>query len=270
MKNTENYFEYTMNDIVFEGRNKKYGAYVLRKSSDRFISTGLVVTLFIVTALTVFFLTKKVVKPMTERIIVLHPLESIIFDIDPPVIPNKIIESTPPVKTETIKKVEVKVVDDDLVTTEILPPTIEELKGKTIGAHTDSSGVKGVEGPGIKNAGSSNQFYIEGKKKSDYVMYADVMPGFIGGYEMMNDWLRKNIRYPRAAIEATREGKVYIEFIVNEDGSISDAVIIKGIGFGCEEEALKAVQKMPKWKPGKQQGNPVRVKLTIPVDFRLG
>jgi protein TonB len=95
------------------------------------------------------------------------------------------------------------------------------------------------------------------------------MPEFPGGYSELYEYLGKNIKYPVMAKESGIQGKVYVTFVVEIDGSITDVRTIRGIGGGCDEEAIRVVQAMPKWKPGKQRGKPVRVQYNLPVRFTL-
>jgi len=82
-------------------------------------------------------------------------------------------------------------------------------------------------------------------------------------------YLAKNIKYPRSAISSRVQGKVFVQFVVNSDGSLVDFEVIKGIGSGCDEEAIRVIKSAPKWQPGKQRGKPVRVRMLIPVFFKL-
>ena len=84
-----------------------------------------------------------------------------------------------------------------------------------------------------------------------------------------DEYLSKHLNYPDQAREAGVQGKVIIKFVVNEDGSISDVTLIRGIGAGCDEEAKRVVATLPPWKPGKQNGNPVKVYYTLPIVFKL-
>ncbi len=95
-------------------------------------------------------------------------------------------------------------------------------------------------------------------------------PSYEGGEEARLKFLQSNIKYPAMALEAGIQGTVYIGFIVEKDGSISNATIIRPIGGGCDEEALRVVNIMPNWKPGKQGTKAVRVRFTMPVKFVLG
>lgn len=83
------------------------------------------------------------------------------------------------------------------------------------------------------------------------------------------EFLRNNIKYPSLALQNKIQGKVYISFIIEKDGSISNVKVLQGIGAGCDEEALRVTRLMPKWKPGKTQGHEVRVVINMPVNFVL-
>lgn len=91
-----------------------------------------------------------------------------------------------------------------------------------------------------------------------------------GGIEGWNKYLKKNLNYPTQARRMGIEGTVYVVFVVNTDGSIVDADVLRGIGGGCDEEALRVVKAAPKWEPGKQRGRPVRVRMRLPIKFKLG
>ncbi len=91
-----------------------------------------------------------------------------------------------------------------------------------------------------------------------------------GGYPAFYKFVGEKIKYPSQARRMGIEGKVFVEFVVNRDGSIVDVKAIKGIGAGCDEEAVRIVQSAPAWTPGKQRGKPVRQKMVIPITFKLG
>lgn len=95
------------------------------------------------------------------------------------------------------------------------------------------------------------------------------MPQFKGGDTKLYEYLGNNIKYPVMAKESGIQGKVYVTFVVEQDGSVTDVRILRGIGGGCDEEAIRVVQAMPKWTPGKQRGKPVRVQYNLPVRFTL-
>ncbi len=98
---------------------------------------------------------------------------------------------------------------------------------------------------------------------------AEVMPEFPGGEQAMMDYVSKNVVYPNEAQEKGISGRVLVSFVIEKDGSISEAKVVKGIGGGCDEEAVRVVKAMPKWKPGKDKGKPVRVSYMMPFTFKL-
>lgn len=95
------------------------------------------------------------------------------------------------------------------------------------------------------------------------------MPGFPGGEEELFRFLGKNIKYPAMAKDAGIKGTVYVNFVVWIDGTIKDVKVLRGIGGGCDEEAMRVVKNMPKWKPGKQRGKTVPVTYNLPIRFTL-
>lgn len=97
--------------------------------------------------------------------------------------------------------------------------------------------------------------------------FAEEMPSFPGGDEELYSFISQNIKYPELAKRNEISGKVLVEFVVDVDGKIIDPKVVKGIGYGCNEEALRIVKLMPKWIPGKQDGKPIKVKLLLPIIF---
>ena len=95
------------------------------------------------------------------------------------------------------------------------------------------------------------------------------MPSFPGGDQKMYQYLGNNIKYPQVARETGIQGRVFVNFVVEPDGSVSNVKVLRGIGGGCDEEAMRVVKSMPKWTPGKQRGKAVRVSYTLPVVFKL-
>ena len=98
---------------------------------------------------------------------------------------------------------------------------------------------------------------------------ADVMPQFPGGESGLVEYLKKNMHCPASAKAKKVSGRVYVQFIIERDGSVSRLKITRGIGNGCDEESLRVVKQMPKWTPGKMRGEPVQVQYTLPVKFTL-
>lgn len=99
--------------------------------------------------------------------------------------------------------------------------------------------------------------------------FAEEMPAFKGGAQKMYEYMGKHIKYPTIAKESGIQGKVFVEFVVGKDGSIRDVKVLRGIGGGCDEEAIRVVKSMPAWNPGKQRGKPVTVRFKMPIHFQL-
>ena len=98
---------------------------------------------------------------------------------------------------------------------------------------------------------------------------AEVMPEFPGGDQALFDFVSKNVVYPEEAKDKEIAGRVLVSFVVEKDGSIGEVKVVQGIGGGCDEEAVRVVKAMPKWKPGKDKGKPVRVSYMMPFTFKL-
>ena len=98
---------------------------------------------------------------------------------------------------------------------------------------------------------------------------AEVMPQFPGGDQAMMKFVAENVQYPQEARDKEISGRVMVGFIVEKDGSVNEVKVVKGIGGGCDEEAVRVVKAMPKWIPGKQDDKPVRVSYTMPFFFKL-
>jgi len=106
-------------------------------------------------------------------------------------------------------------------------------------------------------------------QEQEIFVFVEEQPEFPGGEEALMNYLSSNIHYPEQAKELDIQGTVIIEFVVETNGSVTNVVVKRGIGGGCDEEAVRVVKSMPKWKPGKQRGKPVRVRYTLPVRFQL-
>lgn len=105
--------------------------------------------------------------------------------------------------------------------------------------------------------------------QNEVFLVVEDMPTFPGGEKALMNYLSKNIHYPEKAKEAGIHGRVFVNFIVEPDGSIDHVKILRGIGGGCDLEAFNVVKNMPKWNPGKQKGKPVRVSFNLPIRFSL-
>ena len=111
--------------------------------------------------------------------------------------------------------------------------------------------------------------YDDSKVEGEVYDLPEVAPEFPGGMQALMKFLAQNIKYPTDAQKAKKEGRVIAQFVVTTDGSIADIKVIRGIYPSLDEEAIRVIKAMPKWKPGTQKGQPVNVRYTIPISFRL-
>jgi TonB family protein len=109
-------------------------------------------------------------------------------------------------------------------------------------------------------------------KSDGEVIYqtVDEMPEFPGGVEALMDYVSRNVKYPESAKENNLQGRVLVKFVIEKDGSVSNVEVGRGWGNELDDEAVRVVKAMPKWKPGKQDGKPVRVSFMLPINFKLG
>jgi protein TonB len=249
-------------DIVFENRNKAYGAYLLRKIYSKNVITACGI-MIVITGLVLF-------SPAIAELFRSHETDTkpklkntvVSLDQPPPIMPNQPppprVEVPPPVKT--LKYVAPKVTKEEVVEEEL--PTIEEIKKTEVSTET-------TEGPEtVVFEEPVKEVVAEGEDNSIHT-FAEQQPEFPGGAEAMVKFIQRNLKYPKLAMRQGTEGKVFVSFVVNKDGSITDAEIAKGISADCDAEAKRVVMLMPPWKVGKQNGKPVRCKFILPVSFKL-
>lgn len=110
---------------------------------------------------------------------------------------------------------------------------------------------------------------VEEEDVEEVFVIVEEQPHPIGGMQSFYDHINSNIRYPSQARRMNIEGRVFVQFIIEKDGSISQVVVIRGISDSCDQEAIRVVSSAPKWAPGKQRGKPVRVKMVLPITFKL-
>lgn len=125
----------------------------------------------------------------------------------------------------------------------------------------------GFSGSVLGQAGGTDS--LSTSSDSTIMVILDVEPSFKGGMERMHKWLGKNLRYPPAARDAGIEGIVYVEFVVEKNGRISEVVVKQGADPILDAAAVQAVKSMPRWKPGKYKGKRVRCQLGLPIQFQL-
>jgi protein TonB len=179
--------------------------------------------------------------------------------------PPPTVDVPPPLKS-TIAFLPPVVKPDEQVSNDVVP-TVEDLKKVDPGAKTQEGQEGGVDYSLIE----TQEKIVDAPKKEEAQVftYVEEMPTFPGGDDALYSFISKQIQYPEIAKRAGVEGKVYIQFVVRTDGKVSDVTVVKGIGAGCDEEAMKVVKSMPNWKPGRQNGHPVNVRISVPIVYKL-
>lgn len=266
-----NYANATLNDIVFEGRNREYGAFVLRKVYNKHVVRGLIIAI----ALFMFFLSIPVISKMlfpeeeieeVEQIVDVNKLaEPPPIDKTTPPPPPPPTEPPPPPVQKTIKFTPPVVKRDEEVQKDEMPP-VEELKEAAISTKTQEGTTTKDDLSGLEGNGNA---VVDEVVEDKIFTFVEQQPEFPGGTEAMLKYLANNIQYPSAAQRNGLEGLVVLSFIVDQSGGISDIQVLKKLGGGTDEEAMRVVKSMPKWKPGKQNGREVKVKYTLPVRFTI-
>ncbi|GGB98974.1 energy transducer TonB [Dyadobacter sediminis] len=263
--------EKSLNDIVFEGRNKLYGAYDLRKSYGQTIQRSVLmgVTLFLLMVMLPNLYARLVPEPKDSDIAYIVEAKPVDIKIEVPPVPPAAEKPAPAVKM--VRSLPPVVLPDNQVEIENIPPTKEELETALPGQE-NISGIEDLDGivPPTVPVANDKAIAAEVKPKSDEIFrIVEQAPEYRGGIAAMSAFLQKNLKYPSPAATAGIQGRVFVEFTVGTDGKIENVTAIKGIGFGCDEEAVRVVKLMQNWIPGKQSGAPVRVRFTLPIAFQL-
>jgi len=180
------------------------------------------------------------------------------------------LEREPPDPMEAVPKVKTKKYlppvpkKDEEVLEEL--PTMEELSQVAIGTED----IEGIDSVVVDQVPSETELVSEPVKAQQEVFsFAEVMPEFIGGQEEFRDYLSNNLKYPPLAKENEIQGRVFVSFIVEPDGSITNVQIVRSVNPLLDAEAKRVIEDMPNWKPGMQNQVPVRVSFTLPISFTL-
>jgi periplasmic protein TonB len=265
----------SLDDIVFQGRNRAYGAYLLRKLYNKHVT----ISAIIATSLFLLFLSIPLIAKFIEGDEDVVVNEQVVTEVDlappppldeaapppPPPPPPDLPPPPPPVRASVKFTPPVVKRDEDVQKEEEIPDQ-EVLKEIDAGTKT----VEGNPNAAIdlgKIDGTSN-VVAEVVEEKPYT-YVEQMPTFPGGDNALLQYLGKNIRYPASAVRAGIEGIVTVAFTVSKTGEISDIQVLKDLGHGTGEEAVRVIKTMPKWNPGKQNGRAVPVRYTVPVNYRI-
>ncbi|HTN18610.1 MAG TPA: TonB family protein [Chitinophagaceae bacterium] len=258
-------------DIVFEGRNKSYGGYDLRKKyAQRMRKSGLVIVALCLIGLgyNVFANRAKKVDAPPPAPIEVKLAEPPPIDETKPPPPPPPSEPPPPVKP-TVQFTPPEIKKDEEVREDEKPAEVEQLKDAAAGLKTEAGDVNGIDPGIVDNPGTGTGIVEAPKAEPEIFKVVEQNPEFPGGEAALYKYLAENVRYPEKATNANQQGTVRVKFVVNEDGSISQVSVARELGFGMDEEAKRVVAGMPRWKPGRNNGKAVKVYFQVPIKFVL-
>lgn len=258
----------TLNDIIFEGRNKAYGAYDLRLVYPRHLKRAVAAMLVLCAALCVG---PRVLDYLAPAVVVVTPK---VAPVEPPL--HQLQEVPPqPITPPTAKPVLITPV----ATTKYVPPVVVPDKAPVNDVPLTSMKVAN-DAP---NLGSTTQVGTAipappveppvaasaGDDPGTVFINVEVMPVYPGGFPALLSYLGHHMKYPPLAMRNGIEGKVYVKFVVDETGQVVDPVVVKGIGGGCDEEAVRVLRSLPRFTPGQQNGRAVKVYFNVPISFQI-
>jgi len=247
-------------DLLFQSRNRDYGAYQLRKRYNSVVVIGIIVASLIISFAVIlpFVFNRKsdhVLKGYGNYVQVRME------NLEPPT--EKVFAPPSPPPSEAIHVEEIVKYVPPLVVDSVPPqeksiPSTDEILNQTTKEKTD-----------IKGSGSGDDLFGQDGTETDEPFFqVEIMPSFKGGgLDKFRDWVQKRANYPQEAYKKKITGKVLLTFIVEKDGSVSNVTVVKGVNPLLDDEAVKAISESPKWTPGLQRGEPVRVRYSIPLNF---
>ena len=270
-------------DLIFSDKNKDFGAYQLRKNSEKRHTLAVIFTLIglAVVILAVIGYSKLSDKLAADREaelllerermqqVEMAPEEEVPeeepeeqkMEMDIPEVPEEVLA--------TVQVTQIAIVDADKVKNEVMTMD-EQMEDNTARGVVTQEGADDAD---KFQAVKEQVVVVEEPKeqpKPDQIFTAVEQPAeFPGGQEALMKWLSNNIRYPENAQQNGTQGRVTVRFVVEKDGSVSGATILKGVDKDLDAEALRVVKRMPKWQAGKNNGQAVRSYFTLPVTFRL-
>jgi len=267
-------------DLIFEGKNKDFGAYKMRQASDgRHNKAFIIVVIALVVISAIIFSVVKVQEEIAKRELMAQAQQAEMaqMDMDEPEEIEEVEEieievpDTPPEEILNQQKMtEIAIVPDDQVSEE------DEVKSQTdLEQNTAIAGALDFD-DGTDDISKITEQKVEiiqekpkEEKKEQVFRHVEQMPEFPGGQAALMKYINDNIRYPVMAIENGVQGRVTVQFVVTKDGSVGNVTVVRGVDRNLDEEAIRVCKTLPKFIPGKQNGQPVNVWFTLPVTFRL-
>ena len=257
-------------DLIFEGRNKDYGAYKMRARAARRLNFSVV--LVIVIAAVGFSIPRLITMVTPEKKEVMTEVTTLSQLEEPEVKQEEVqkvqpVAPPPPALKSSIKFTAPVIKKDEEVADEDQMKSQEELTESKV--TISIADVQGTDEEGGVLVEDLKQVVTEAPVEEEVFDMVEQAPQFPGGPAELMGWLSKNIRYPVIAQENGIQGRVICQFVVGSDGSVRDIKVMRGVDPSLDKEAIRVIQSMPKWIPGRQNGKAVSVRYTLPVTFKL-
>jgi protein TonB len=254
-------------DLIFEKRNRTYGAYQLRRRYNSIVVYSVIAGTVIVCILVLIPFIRTISKKHDlAGEVKLRYVEIKMDRMEPPkeeIIIPPVSVPPPPNTTANIKYV-APVLVDSIPPTEKTLPTVAEVQASD--PNNDTTRIIAATGIGDERLLTGQT----GDGSDEPFMIVEVTPTFKGGnLEKFREWVQKRTNYPQMAQDNGIQGRVFLTFVVERDGTVSNVVVVKGVDPLLDEEARRAILESPKWSPGLQRGRPVRVRFYIPLVFTL-
>jgi periplasmic protein TonB len=249
-------------DLLFETRNRDYGAYQLRKKYNSVVVAGIILACLMVSAIVIL---PFVISPSSGKVLSggISYVQVQMDNLEPPV--DEIVVPPPP-PSEAARMQEIVKYVPPVVVDSVLPQEQPQTATDEILAQQSTENIE-TGGSGTGNDLLTGQ---DGVETDNAFFIVEVMPSFKGGdINKFREWVMRRTNYPQAAVDNRIEGKVYLTFIVETDGSVSNVTIVKGVDPLIDVEAVRTIQSSPKWSPGLQRGQPVRVRYSMSLSFTL-
>lgn len=253
--------------IVFEGRNTAYGAFYLRQEYNTNLKNSLLFVFILMLGATAFYGFRPCKCPeqsLLPPIIVDDTTEIILdnFEIEKKELKNTIAVVNPENKFSNSSEIPKIVKDDAIVETKVKdfdPNAGTQIVGTGVGIGDTTTGDNPSGNPTLTIVSAPTG-------ETSILKYAPTMPEFPGGDKALYKYLSENIKFPTSSLG--KNGRVAVSFVINTDGSITDVKVEKGFSEDCDEEAVRVVSNMPKWKPGKSNERLVRIRKILPIKFQ--
>ena len=271
-------------DLVFEGKNQEFGAYQLRKSSDKRHNLAMLYVLIGLAVVAAILFSLNMYNDYRAEIEAAEAKERAEKMSAAQLAQMEEVEEVEEVEEQRFEQPEIEVPQEVLATVQVTQIAIvdaEEVKNEVMDmeAQQEDNTARGV----VNQEGSDDadkfqavaeQVVVkepepEPVKEEEIFVAVEQQPEFPGGTAALMKWLASNVRYPQMALENGISGRVIVKFVVEKDGSVSGVTLVRGVDKDLDREAIRVVKSMPKWQPGKNNGQAVRCYFNLPVNFKL-